>query len=123
MGTSFCRLSRQAPCRVSARAENLGWYADLIFQSRRSARQCTRHADRSHPAYAAQTCYVDLGSGGATANFALVPEGVIEGVVHDLYTKQPVAGAMVHARHDALACELAEAGEQVVRSGDQSPPS
>ena len=33
----------------------------------------------SHPEYASQTRYVDLGDGGATANFALVPAGAIRG--------------------------------------------
>src|SRR6185295_17823329 len=71
----------------------------------------------SHPEYAPQTRYVDLGPSGATANFALVPGGVIEGVVRDVQTKQPVAGAAVRARHDASALELAEASERVAKSG------
>ncbi len=70
----------------------------------------------SHPEYAPQTRYVDLGAGGATANFALVPGGVIEGVVRDLQTKQPVAGAAVRARHDSSALELAEGTERVVKA-------
>ena len=70
----------------------------------------------SHPEYAPQTRYVDLGPSGATANFALVPGGVIEGVVRDVQTKQPVAGATVRARHDASALELADTNERVARS-------
>ncbi len=70
----------------------------------------------SHLDYAPQTRYVDLGPSGATANFALVPGGVIEGVVRDVQTKQPVAGAAVRARHDDSALELAEATERVAMS-------
>lgn len=73
----------------------------------------------SHPEYAPQTRYVDLGPSGATANFALVPGGVIEGVVRDVQTKQPVAGAAVRARHDSSALDLAEASERVVKSDDE----
>ncbi len=71
----------------------------------------------SHPEYAPQTHYVDLGASGATVNFALVPGGVLEGVVRDLQTKQPVAGATVRARHDSSALDLAEASEHVAISG------
>jgi RNA polymerase sigma-70 factor (ECF subfamily) len=70
----------------------------------------------SHAEYAPQTRYVDLGPTGATANFALVPGGVIEGVVRDLQTKQAVAGAVVRARNDSSALELVEARERVVKS-------
>ncbi len=70
----------------------------------------------SHPDYAPQTRYVDLGPSGATANVALVPGGVIEGVVRDVQTKQPVAGAAVRARHDVSVLELAEANERVAKS-------
>ncbi len=70
----------------------------------------------SHPEYAPQTRYVDLGSSGATANFALVPGGAIEGVVRDRETNQPVAGAVVRASGDSSALELAEANQRVVRA-------
>jgi RNA polymerase sigma factor (sigma-70 family) len=65
----------------------------------------------SHPAYAAQERYVDLGSTGATANFALVPGGVIEGVVRDAQTKQPVAGAVVYVERDAASLELGDSND------------
>ena len=68
----------------------------------------------SHPEYAAQTRYVDLGSGGATADFALVPGGAIEGVVRDAKTNQPVPGAAVYAAGDAPPVELADANERAV---------
>ncbi|MBX3159459.1 MAG: sigma-70 family RNA polymerase sigma factor [Deltaproteobacteria bacterium] len=68
----------------------------------------------SHPEYAAQTRYADVGSGGATADFALVPGGAIEGVVRDLQTNQPVAGAAVRAMSGSPAVEIAEANERVV---------
>jgi RNA polymerase sigma factor (sigma-70 family) len=69
----------------------------------------------SHPEYAPQTRYVDLGSSGATANFALVPGGAIEGVVRDRQTNQPVAGAVVRASGDS-ALKLAEANQRVVKA-------
>jgi RNA polymerase sigma-70 factor (ECF subfamily) len=68
----------------------------------------------SHPEYAAQTRYVDLGTGGATANFALVPGGAIEGVVRDARTNQPVPGAAVYAASDAPPVELADVNEHAI---------
>jgi RNA polymerase sigma-70 factor (ECF subfamily) len=65
----------------------------------------------SHPEYAPQERYVDLGARGAAASFALVPGGVIEGVVRDVQTKQPVAGATVRADHDAAPLELADGND------------
>ncbi|MEP6861581.1 MAG: sigma-70 family RNA polymerase sigma factor [Deltaproteobacteria bacterium] len=70
----------------------------------------------SHPEYAAQERYIDLGASGASANFALVPGGVIEGVVRDTQTKQPVAGALVEARHDAAGSELADSNDNGVKT-------
>lgn len=69
----------------------------------------------SHPEYASQSRYLDLGSGGATANFALVPGGAIEGVVRDVQTNQPVPGAAVRAISGSPALEI-EAGDRVVKS-------
>ena len=43
--------------------------------------------------YASQARFVEVGAAGATADFALVPGGVIEGLVRDERTRQPVAGA------------------------------
>ena len=60
--------------------------------------------------YAPQTRYVEVGPNGATADFSLVPGGVIEGVVRDERTKQPVPGATVTARRDAPMMLLAESG-------------
>ena len=68
----------------------------------------------SHPEYAAQTRYVDLGASGATASFALVPGGAIEGVVRDARTNQPVPGAAVYAATDSPAVELADVRERIV---------
>jgi len=70
----------------------------------------------SHPEYAAQERYVDLGASGATANFALVPGGVIEGVVRDSQTKQPVAGAVVYAERGGANMELGDSNDDGVRS-------
>ena len=71
----------------------------------------------SHPEYAPQIRHVDLGPSGATANFALVPGSVIEGIVRDQATKQPVAGAAVLATNGAAVFELGEAHEHVAISG------
>lgn len=49
----------------------------------------------SSPDYAPQARYVVVGATGATADFALVPGGVIEGIVRDEKTREPVGGAMV----------------------------
>jgi protocatechuate 3,4-dioxygenase beta subunit len=61
------------------------------------------------PDYAAQSRVVDVGATGATADFALVPGGVIEGIVRDDKTGEPVAGAIVLGRRDnSAAMFLAE---------------
>ncbi|MDX2091949.1 MAG: carboxypeptidase-like regulatory domain-containing protein [Kofleriaceae bacterium] len=52
------------------------------------------------PDYAPQAKNVDVGASGAIADFALVPGGVIEGVVRDARSREPVAGAIVRARLD-----------------------
>jgi len=70
----------------------------------------------SHPEYASQERYIDLGATGATANFALVPGGVIEGVVRDAQTKQPVAGAVVRALHDVGTLELASSNDDGIKA-------
>lgn len=62
------------------------------------------------PDYAAQSRYVDVGSSGATADFSLVPGGVIEGIVLDEKSKQPIGGAIVVARRDSAAMMLVESG-------------
>ncbi len=69
----------------------------------------------THPEYVSQTRYVDLGVGGATTNFALVPGGAIEGVVRDVQTNRPVAGAAVWANSDSPMVEI-EAAERIVTS-------
>ena len=67
--------------------------------------------------YAPQSRHVEVGPAGAIADFALVPGGVIEGVVRDERTKEPVAGASVLARRDSPAMLLAETGAHRVTSG------
>ncbi len=67
--------------------------------------------------YAPQSRYVEVGPAGAVADFALVPGGVIEGVVRDARTKEPIAGASVLARRDSPALLLAETGGHRVTSG------
>ena len=67
--------------------------------------------------YAAQSRTVEVGEAGAVADFALVPGGVIEGIVRDEKTKQPVPGALVDAERDSPAIMLAESGGHHVVAG------
>ena len=67
--------------------------------------------------YAAQSRIVDVGASGATADFALVPGGVIEGIVIDETTRAPVPGATVIAQRDSAAIMLAETGGALVVAG------
>jgi Carboxypeptidase regulatory-like domain len=69
------------------------------------------------PDYAAQSRIVDVGPSGATADFALVPGGVIEGIVLDAQTRAPVVGAIVEARRDSAAIMLAETRGAVATTG------
>jgi protocatechuate 3,4-dioxygenase beta subunit len=62
----------------------------------------------SEPSYAPQSRYVDVGPTGAVASFALVPGGVIEGIVRGEQSREPVAGATVEARRDEPAMSLGE---------------
>lgn len=71
----------------------------------------------SDPDYAPQSRYVDVGAAGATADFSLVPGGVVEGVVRDEHTHEPVPGAQIIARRDAAAMMLAEAQQHHVTTG------
>jgi protocatechuate 3,4-dioxygenase beta subunit len=72
----------------------------------------------SSPDYAPQARRVEVGPAGAVADFALVPGGVIEGLVRDERTREPVAGASVLARRGA-AMLLAETGaHRAVTGGD-----
>ncbi len=58
----------------------------------------------SSPDYAPQARYVVVGASGATADFSLVPGGVIEGIVRDEKTREPIAGAnVVTTRHHVTA--------------------
>ncbi len=67
--------------------------------------------------YAPQARYVVLPATGATADFALVPGGVIEGIVRDRQNHEPVAGAKIEASHDGPAIALAESGRREVTAG------
>src|SRR5262249_46473761 len=62
------------------------------------------------PDYAPQSRHIDVGPSGATADFALIPGGVVEGIVRDEKTKAPVPGALVTAHRDAAVMMLAEHG-------------
>ncbi|HEX3761519.1 MAG TPA: carboxypeptidase-like regulatory domain-containing protein [Kofleriaceae bacterium] len=72
----------------------------------------------SSPDYAPQARRVEVGPTGAVADFALVPGGVIEGVVRDERSREPVAGASVLARRGAMTL-LAEPGaRRAITDGD-----
>lgn len=72
----------------------------------------------SEPSYAPQSRYVEVGAAGATADFQLVPGGVIEGVVRDERTREPVAGATVLAQRDAPSMLLGERAIHEAKTGD-----
>ncbi|HSD87020.1 MAG TPA: carboxypeptidase-like regulatory domain-containing protein, partial [Kofleriaceae bacterium] len=57
----------------------------------------------SEPSYAPQSRYVEVGAAGGSADFQLVPGGVIEGIVRDAQSREPVAGAIVGAERDTPA--------------------
>lgn len=71
----------------------------------------------SEPSYSPQSRFVDVGAAGATADFQLVPGGVIEGVVRDEQTREPVVGAQVLAQRDAPAMLLGERARHRAVSG------
>jgi hypothetical protein len=72
----------------------------------------------SNPDYAPQARYIDVGAEGAVANFSLVPGAVIEGLVRDDKTKEPIAGAAVVGRRDrGGVMMLAEGGVHRAVSG------
>jgi hypothetical protein len=69
------------------------------------------------PDYAPQSHRVVVGPAGAVVDFALVPGGVIEGIVRDERNHQPVAGAAVTARRDSPSLQLVETGARRATSG------
>ncbi len=71
----------------------------------------------SEPSYAPQSRYVEVGANGAVASFALVPGGVIEGIVRDEATREPIAAAVVTARRDTAAMQLGERARQQAIAG------
>ncbi|MGE3456117.1 MAG: carboxypeptidase regulatory-like domain-containing protein [Kofleriaceae bacterium] len=70
----------------------------------------------SSPEYAPQSRYVEVGAAGATADFALVPGGVIEGVVLDQASRAPVNGAIVRARRDGGGGGIALGEPGIIRT-------
>ncbi len=71
----------------------------------------------SEPSYAPQSRFVEVGASGASADFQLVPGGVIEGVVRDEQTHEPVPGASVDAQRDAPAMMLGERSVHIAKAG------
>jgi hypothetical protein len=73
----------------------------------------------SEASYAPQSRFVEVGANGATADFQLVPGGVIEGIVRDEHTREPTPGAIVVAQRDAPTMMLGErAIHTVIAGGD-----
>jgi len=68
------------------------------------------------PDYAPQARSIEIGPAGAKADFALVPGGVIEGVVRDARTSEPVPGALVEAERDG-GMKFGEAGRRRAKAG------
>jgi protocatechuate 3,4-dioxygenase beta subunit len=98
-----------AGARIDAARRNAGGRADAAVASTVTGSDGTYQlsvAEGHHtvvaasPDYAPQAKNVDVGPSGAIADFALVPGGVIEGVVRDAQSKQAVPGALVRARLD-----------------------
>ncbi|NVB77627.1 MAG: carboxypeptidase regulatory-like domain-containing protein, partial [Kofleriaceae bacterium] len=71
----------------------------------------------SEASYAPQSKLVEVGAAGATADFALVPGGVIEGIVRDEKTREAVAGAHVVAQRDAPAMTFRDRSRRRVVTG------
>src|SRR6185503_18593770 len=71
----------------------------------------------SEASYAPQSRFVEVGASGATADFALVPGGVIEGIVRDEKTKEPAPGANVFAQRDSPAMLLGERAVHTATAG------
>jgi hypothetical protein len=71
----------------------------------------------SEASYAPQSRFVEVGANGASADFQLVPGGVIEGIVRDEKSREPVAGAIVIAQRDAPAMMLGERALHDVTTG------
>jgi hypothetical protein len=57
----------------------------------------------SEASYAPQSRYIEVGASGGVADFQLVPGGVIEGIVRDERSREPVAGAIVEGERDSPA--------------------
>jgi protocatechuate 3,4-dioxygenase beta subunit len=71
----------------------------------------------SEPSYSPQSRYIEVGASGVSADFQLVPGGVIEGVVRDEATREPIPGARVRAQRDAPAMMLGERAVHGVATG------
>lgn len=72
----------------------------------------------SSPDYSPQSRHVEVVGTSAVADFSLVPGGVIEGIVRDERSKEPIAGASIDARRDGGGgITFAEAGRYRAQSG------
>lgn len=72
----------------------------------------------SEPSYSPQSRYLEVTAAGATADFQLVPGGVIEGVVRDERSHEPVAAVVVEAGRDTPALFGESATRHVTTNAD-----
>jgi hypothetical protein len=72
----------------------------------------------SEPSYSAQSRYIEVTPAGATADFQLVPGGVIEGIVRDERSHDPIASILVEADRDTPALFGESATRRVTTNAD-----
>lgn len=72
----------------------------------------------SEPSYSAQSRYIEVTPTGATADFQLVPGGVIEGVVRDERSHDAVGAILVEASRDTPALFGESATRRVTTNAD-----
>src|SRR5262245_58344340 len=89
-------LAAPAPDVAAAFTDDAGKYAMTVVEG-------AYRVSASHAEYVGATRRVEVGAAGATADFALVPGGAIEGQVEDAATGQGVVGARVDVAREALA--------------------
>jgi hypothetical protein len=89
-------LSTRDPHTAAALTDAAGKYAIPVGEGR-------HRLAASHPEYVGEARTVEVGAAGATEDFDLMPGGVIEGIVRELGTGTPVAGAEVAHAHEAVA--------------------
>jgi protocatechuate 3,4-dioxygenase beta subunit len=87
-------LSGSGPDVAAAITDTKGHYALTVAEG-------SYKVSATHAEYVGATRRAEVGPGGATVDFALVPGGVIEGTVEDAATGQGVAGARLLVEREA----------------------